>query len=313
MKNKTLARLLLAALMSLSFALGLVVPDKPQQFIVASDNATEYSDAQMDSLEQQRLEDIDNLMNSTEDRDEELWDEMGVDEELTVKDYEEVEEEDRDLEWTLGLAGIAVASQTQFFLDNREQTLLKPLAYREQLMSGFKLTPAQMRIAGKRGVLYISDTKFKALQTKWLNETAFLREMSNTELYNALLDAGALRPTSQMITDSMQYVSRLTSYKPGTPQFKAALNDLIAKDSKRAVVSMNRRSVERIYTARQIDGDETTPMAWIVEGGPSTCSECVVRAGQIRTYAQWEATGLPGEEVCLGGGRCRCHLEAVGA
>ncbi len=288
------------------------MPDKSRQFIVASDNATEYSDDQVEKLAQQRLEDIDNLMNSDEDRDEELWDEIGVDSELVVKDYEKVEEDERDLEWALGLAGIAVASQTQFFLDNREQTLFKPLAYREQLMHGFNLTPAQMKLAGKRGVEYISDTKFKSLQAKWLNQTSFLKEMSNTELYNALVEAGAMRPSSQMITDSMQYVSRLTSYKPGSPQFKAALNDLIAKDSKRAVVSMNRRSVERIYTARQIDGDDSTRMAWIVEGGPNTCSECIVRAGQILTYAQWESAGLPGEEVCLGGGRCRCHLEAVG-
>lgn len=287
------------------------MPDRASQFIVASDNATEYSDWRIDALEQKRLEDIDELMNHDDERDDDLWLALGVSSELTVQDYEQEPEQDRNLDWVLGLAGLAAAAQTQFFLDNRDETIARPLAYRMQMVDGFELGSSVLTSAGRRGVEYVSDTAFQTLQSAWMNETAFLRQMDNVELYNALVEAGALRPFDQHVADSMQYVSRMTSYKPGSPQFKAAVNDLIAKDSKRAVQTMNRRSVERLYVQHQIDGDVSTPMAWIVEGGSNTCSECSARAGEIRTYAEWEADGLPGEEVCLGGGRCRCHLHAV--
>jgi len=287
------------------------MPDEISKFITASDNANDYSDDLLDKLEQARLEEIDNLMNDAENRDDELWEDMGVAPELIVEDYEEIEEEDRDLEWIIGLAGLSVASQTQFFLDNREDTVIKPLAYREQVMEPFELTASQLKTAGIRGVDFISDVEFVKLQTKYLDELSFLRNMSNTELYNTLLDAGALRPLDQHVADSMQYVSRMTSYKPGSTQFKAAVNDLIAADSKRAMKVMNRRSVERIYVQRQADGDPTKRFAWIVEGGPKTCSECVFRAGQIMTLEEWQSAGMPGEEVCLGGGYCRCHLAVV--
>ena len=287
------------------------MPDKSSQFIVASDNATEYSDYLVEQLEQERLEEIDNLMSRDDNRDDDLWVALGVSATLTVQDYENEPEQERDLDWVLGLAGLAAASQTQFFLDAREDTLIKPLAYRAQLMDGFELSAAELTTAGKRGVEYVSESAFRSIQAKWYNDFSFMRELDNRTLYDALREANALKSFDQHVADSMQYVSRMTNYKPNSPQFVNAVNDLIDKDSKRAIQTMNRRSVERIYTARQIDGDMSTRMAWIVEGGSNTCSECYARAGQILTYAEWESEGLPGEEVCLGGGRCRCHLHAV--
>ena len=281
------------------------------RFITATDNANDYADHLLAQLEQARLEEVDELMNNENNRDEDLWLDIGVSPELTVNDYEQTDDDERDIQWILGLAGISVASQTQFFLDERDKTLIEPLAYRGQKMDPFQLTAAQLRIAGKRGVLFTPETEFVRLQSKYLNEVSFLKTMDNVELYNALQEAGALRSFDQHVADSMQYVSRMTNYPENSTQWKAAVNDLIDKDSKRAIESMNRRSVERLYVQQQTGGDPQAMMAWIVEGGKNTCSECARRAGVIMSLAQWEESGLPGEEVCLGGGYCRCHLAIV--
>jgi hypothetical protein len=287
------------------------MPNEIDKFITATDNANDYSDDRLAKLEQARLEEIDNLMSNAQDRDEQLWDELDVDTTLTVKDFEEIDIEDRDIEWILGLSGITSASQTQFFLDEREETLIKPMAYRDQRMDGFDLTAAQLQIAGKRGVKFVPETEFVTLQAKYLDELSFLRDMDNANLYTALRDAKALKPFDQHVADSMRYVSRMTSYPENSEQWTQAVNDLIEKDSKRAMEIMNRRSVERLSVEKQIGGNLSALMAWIVEGGSATCSLCFARAGVILPYDEWQESGLPGEEVCLGGGYCRCHLHAV--
>jgi hypothetical protein len=287
------------------------MPDTVAAYIEASDNANDYNDALIEGLEQTALEDIDNLFNSTVERDDELWTLQDVNPTLVIADYDEVERDERDLEWSLGLAGLSMAALTQFYIDNRETTLIKPLAYREQLLDGFDLTRAQMVAAGKRGVEIEGVAKFYKLQAKYLDELSFLKDMNSVDLYETLLERGALRSADKYLIDQTAYVRRMTGYQPGSPEFKSAVNDLISADSRANLKAMNRRSVERIYSEREANGNENALMVWVGEGGPRTCGACSSRFGEVKRYKDWEADGMPGASVCDGGDRCRCHLAAV--
>lgn len=287
------------------------MPDKITKYLEANDNADDYTEKLLEDLDQTRLEDIDDLLNNSENRDAELWEYLGEeDTEATVVDFEATEPDDRDLSWVVGLAGLATSASLQFFLDNREETLIKPLAYREQVLSPFQMSRKELILAGKRTAEIQAVERFQALQTKFLNEVSFLRDMSNVELYDALRDYGALRPYEQTVSRATGYVSRMTTYRPGSPEFKGAVNQLIDADSKRAITGMNRRSVERIYTYREADGDLNRMMIWIGEPGPHNCPYCPQFFGEEDTYGNWIERGLPGD-VCAGLDYCRCHLAAA--
>jgi hypothetical protein len=287
------------------------LPDKITKYLEANDNADDYAESLLDDLEQKRLEDIDDLYNNTDDRDLELWAYFGLeDPDQIVVEYEAVESDDRDLDWVIGLAGLATAASIQFFLDNREETLIKPLAYREQALDPFQMSYSELVLAGKRKTEIEAVMRFQALQAKYLEEVSFLRGMGNRELYDALREYGALRPFEQSVSRATGYVSRMTTYRPGSPEFKAAVNQLIDADSKRAVTGMNRRSVERIYTYREADGDLNTLMVWIGEPGPHNCQFCPSFFGETDTYGNWIERGLPGD-VCEGLDYCKCHLAAA--
>jgi len=289
------------------------MPDQVTEYLKANDNADDYAESLVTGLEQQRLEDTDNLLTDLGLRDEELWDDFGVPADVTIDDYEEEPVDERGIDWTVGVAGLATAANMQFFLDNRENTIIKPVAYREQVLEGFELTSAQWVQAGKRSTEFDAVTIFKPIRNKYLEDLAFLEQMSNKELYSTLQEYGALRPFDQQIADSMQYVSRMTTYPPGSDQWTGAVNDLIEKNSKRAIEMQNRRSVERIYSFRSADGDMRTLMVWIGELGGHTCQYCPSYYGEVRSYGEWIESGiLPGASVCAGGDRCKCHLEAVG-
>jgi len=286
------------------------MPDKATQYLEANDNADLYAESLIDRLEQKALEDIDDLFNSVERRDDELWTDLGVNPELIVGDYEQEDIENRNLDWTLGLAGISAASQTQFFLENREETLIKPLAYREQVVGTIAIASTQLIQAGKRTIEIVTPEKFQALQARFVKEFSFLSELSDVDLYNALRDYRALRPPDQLIADATGYVSRITNYRPGSTQFKAEIARLIEVDS-RNIKYMNRRTVERVHTYREADGDYNTKMVWIGEPSPTNCAYCPPLFGVVKTYGDWLEDGMPGSDVCAGGDRCKCHLAAA--
>jgi len=287
--------------------------DVVTEYLKASDNSDDYAQSLIDGLDQQRLEDVDNLFTDTANRDVELWEELDVNPETTIEEYEETDVDARGFDWSLGLAGLATASSLQFFLDQRKSTIIRPVAYREQLLDPFHLTTEQLVLAGKRSTEFEGITAFQSIQTKYLDELSFLNDLDSKALYNTLEELGALRPPEQLISDSMGYVTRMTNYPQGSVQWKEEVANLVDSNSKRAVQMQNRRSVERLYSYRAADGDLTTLMVWIGEQGGHTCAYCPNYYGDIRTYAEWIESGiLPGASVCAGGDRCRCHLEAAG-
>lgn len=287
------------------------MPDVVAQFVAASDNANEYADDRRKKIKPQALEDIDALLSSVEDRDDEFWESVGVDSELTVSDFDSVPINDRNIDWSLDFSGIVAAAGLQFFLDNREELILKPAAYRMQVVEPFNLTREQLQRAGRREILRIPLEGYKALQARYMNEFQALRAMKNAELFTELQSIGALQPFDKYVADSMGYVSRMTTHPPGSPQFKEAVADLVNLQSDSAQMSMNRRSVEALSVERQTSGELNMFLCWVLDPSSKHCDYCPARAGEIRTYAEWIETGLPGADVCRGGDRCNCHLVAV--
>lgn len=291
------------------------VADTPADYLVASDNADDYAAHLIAGLEQQGHEDVDDLFTSTARRDVPLWDELGVNPNLTVADYEAVPVAERGLDWTEGLAGVSAASGVQFLIDQREETIIKPVAYREQVVSTIVLTREQLVIAGKRGVdvatIQITTEKFVALQAQFIDELGFLAEMDSVQLHRTLTEYNALRSAEQVIADQIKYVTRMTRYRPGSEQFTSEVNGLINAQATTDLKYANRRAVESIYSFREADGDLNTLMVWIGEGGANTCQYCAALFGEVKTYGEWMDYGMPGADVCAGGDRCQCHLAAA--
>ena len=285
--------------------------DVVQKFIEAVDNSSDYADHLTERLQPIALGDIDFLVNSTQERDGALWENWGVPTELVQDQYDKIEIDARDLDWVEGLSGLHAAATTQFFLDQREDTLIKPLAYQEQVLFGFVLNPIQLRAAGRRGFEILGPSEYQNLRAVFLDELAFLKGLSNVQLYQNLQELGALRPFEKVVADNAGYVARMTSYRPGSLQFKEEVNKLIDVNSRRALKGMNRRSVQALYTYRETDGDFKTLMTWIVEGGKNVCGYCSSNAGLTKSYEQWIIDGQPGADVCAGGDLCRCQLMAA--
>lgn len=286
--------------------------DTIDAYVKATDEATDYTTTQLAKAYPDALEEIDELFRGVENRDPELWAEMDVDAELTIDEFEE--DEDRNIDWVIGLASMSAAATTQFYLDSADELIWKPLAYKEQMLEGFSLTEKQMIAAGRRGSVKYADelvTEFKTIQERFLTELNFLRELDPAELYRTLSAYDAMIPLDKMKADAAGYISRMTGYRPGSTQWKEAVSQVVDHNSKRVLSGMTRRSVERIYSYREADGLGSALMVWVGEGGKNTCMFCVDNFGVIKTYDQWIVDGMPGADVCAGGDLCKCSLAAV--
>lgn len=281
-----------------------------EEYIRATDEASDYADKQVEDIEQEAVEAIDALYRG-DNRDRKLWQAMGVDYRLTIEDYDRAEPDDRDLDWSLGVAGIAGASLADFWIVARDETLIKPAAYKEQLVGSLEMSQAELVKAGKRGFDILGDVSYERLRAEYVEQFKYLTELDNLELYQLLVRNGGVRSPDKIINDAMGYVSRMTSYRPGSTQFMESVNNLISSSSKRGIKSMTRRSVQQIYTDSEVAGDMNRLMVWIVEYSKNTCGYCLDNAGQVMPYSQWVIDGLPGADVCLGGDLCNCFLAAV--
>ena len=90
-----------------------------EEYIRATDEASDYADKQIDDIEQEAVEAIDALYRG-DNRDRGLWQAFGADYRLTIDDYDKADPDDRDLDWSLGVAGIAGASSVNYWLVARD-------------------------------------------------------------------------------------------------------------------------------------------------------------------------------------------------
>jgi len=51
---------------------------------------------------------------------------------------------------------------------------------------------------------------------------------------------------------------------------------------------------------------------WVTVGGHKVCPDCDARAGQTKTWAEWEAEGIPGSGWSVCKGYCYCVLDPTG-
>jgi hypothetical protein len=140
-----------------------------------------------------------------------------------------------------------------------------------------------------------------------------LKKLSLTELQNLLEYYGVQAPWGTLVTRNQDYVTRMTEYRPGSPQWQAAVDALLDRESKRGALSMNRRVAQTWSSLDSIDGNVNQEMIWLTEGvvDEDVCENCEANAGKIKTWAQWQVDGPPGAAVCLGGDYCRCDLIVI--
>lgn len=287
---------------------------KSAKYIRTNDLANEFADTLLDKLEQEAVERVDELYTTPSVRNVELWNKFRAPVDLSVSDFEAVDDVVRDLDWVEGMSSISSSSRTQVFLENRSETIIKPLAYREQTVGQMRLTRAELLQAGRRTADLASlpsSVSFETLQAKYLNDLSFLSQLDDVELYEALLDFGAVLPPEKMIAQSSGYPARMMSYRSGSPQFKEELSSMIRSDARNGLREMQRRSTMHLSAHRESNGDLNQLMMWLLEASPRTCDHCQIRGGEVATFAQWIDRGLPGDDVCKGGNRCRCQLVAI--
>ena len=135
-----------------------------------------------------------------------------------------------------------------------------------------------------------------------------LSAMTDAELLAAMEEAGMIAPWGALQMQAAESVMRMTELPPGSPAFTAAVNGIISKEARKGLVGMTRRATQQFTTLNDMAGDTNKEFIWIVEGDDSTCAPCMVNAAMIKTYAEWEASGLPGAATCDGGDFCRCDL-----
>ena len=135
-----------------------------------------------------------------------------------------------------------------------------------------------------------------------------LGALSDAELLVVLEETGMIAPWNVMQSQAADYVLRMTELPPGSVAFKAAVGNLITAESRRGILGMTRRAAQQFTTLNDMGGDETKEFIWIVEGDDRTCNPCMANAAEIKTYAEWQAQGLPGSATCDGGDYCRCDL-----
>ena len=143
-----------------------------------------------------------------------------------------------------------------------------------------------------------------------LPDIANMKNMTLDELHSILDLYGVQAPWSTLIAQAQEYVTRMTEYRPGSAEWRAAVADLIDRDSRRGAIGMNRRVAQAWSSLDAIDGDVNKTMIWLTENDENVCAPCEERAGVELTWAEWQAAGPPGT-VCLGGSYCRCDLVVV--
>ena len=145
-----------------------------------------------------------------------------------------------------------------------------------------------------------------------LPSVAKMADLDAENYFFVLEQYGVLPPMPVLRAQAGEYVTRMTQYARDGAEWQRALEDLVSRESKRGMLGLSRRISERWSTLEMIDGNEQQKLIWLYEDDEASCENCAQYAGQIHTFAEWEAMGVsPGSAVCQGGDYCRCDRVAV--
>lgn len=94
-----------------------------EDLIRAEEKEQARIDMFVESIEQDALEEIDNLLHNEAGRDPEIFALVGADPEVTIDEYEEIPVEERDINWLVGLSAMVVGCRLQVFATHRKRIL----------------------------------------------------------------------------------------------------------------------------------------------------------------------------------------------
>lgn len=143
-----------------------------------------------------------------------------------------------------------------------------------------------------------------------------LVELSRTEEGQAQLVAileqlGVIEPLDVAKARAVAASVRLQSIPPGSKLYQQVEQEIIDRYVGQELMGMSRYIDQQYSTMIAIEGDKGQTMIWLTEDDDRVCEACEANAGEVLTYAEWEAVGLPGT-TCYGGNRCRCDLIKIG-
>ena len=95
----------------------------PEELLRAEEREQAKIDMFAESIEQDALETIDDLLHHEERRDPEIFELVGADPEVTIDEYEAIPVEERDHNWVAGMSAMAVAARLQVFASHRKRIL----------------------------------------------------------------------------------------------------------------------------------------------------------------------------------------------
>ena len=297
----------------------------------------EASQARLDIMDEQNQAEAErklrDLYMNDANRDEELFEMFGIDPTVTIEDYWAVPVDARDVNWANGLSSMMAASRVQTWIELYGADAISEFARManeiEAARIGMNLSElesvalqgiSKKEVAKARAALKEAGEEFpfealapaSTLGTKTLPSLNSIKKMSNAQLMENLINMGVTGPIGTMQTSASQYVQRMTELRPGSPRFALEVNNIIGTESRRGMIGLTRRTQQQWTSLAYIDGDVNQNMIWVVEGDSNTCSNCEANAGEVKTYAEWQAEGPPGAAVCEGGDYCRCDLVPYG-
>jgi len=125
-------------------------------------------------------------------------------------------------------------------------------------------------------------------------------QIFNTNIEKAVSNMMANGMTDDAITTVLE-----TDMKVGGRIFGQLRNDIKSQ----IVFAINQSAKIGQYKNYEID---KMLFSWVTVGGHKVCSDCDARAGQTKTFAEWEAEGLPGSGWSVCKGYCYCVLDPTG-
>ena len=127
----------------------------------------------------------------------------------------------------------------------------------------------------------------------------------DVEIFNTNIEKAVAGMVANGMTDDAIKAVIATDMKEGGRIFGQLRNEIKSQ----VVFGINQSAKIGQYANYDLDKMLFT---WVVVGGHKVCPDCDSRAGQIKTFAEWEAEGLPGSGWSVCKGYCYCVLDPVG-